>query len=135
MIDNQPATAAVRFADEIPTWVTELYTCFDAMDVDAAVARFSADARVRFGSGKETIGHAEYRAAAAPFLEMISRVSHRFRQVWECGDSAVLVADVDYTLRDGRTMCLPAVTLLRRRADGIIKDMQVYLDIMPMVTA
>ncbi|MGW1028279.1 nuclear transport factor 2 family protein [Streptomyces sp. NPDC002577] len=130
MTETQLHTA--RNTGETPTWVSELYACFDGLDMEAILARFSEDARIRFGNAEPTVGLDEYRATFDAFLGTIRGTAHRFTQVWECGESAVLVAEVEYTCHNGKVMCLPAATVVHRRSDGLIDDMQVFADVTPL---
>ncbi|MFJ8026196.1 nuclear transport factor 2 family protein [Streptomyces sp. NPDC096311] len=130
MTQTQLHTAQI--VGETPAWVAKIYSSFDSLDVEAVLAHFSDDCRVRFGNGEPTVGHEEFLAGATAFLQSVRGMSHRFREVWQCGDSAVLVADVDYIRHNGSRLCLPAVTMLHRRADGLIDDMQVVLDLAPL---
>ena len=52
---------------------------------------------------------------------------HTIVGVWEGGDTTIVEFDVDYTYRDGRTLSVPSLTLLRRRA-GLIESMRIYVD-------
>ncbi|MFK4271524.1 nuclear transport factor 2 family protein [Streptomyces milbemycinicus] len=132
MPQTQPHTAQI--VGETPAWMAELYSSFDTLDLDAVLAHFSDDCRIRFGNGEPTVGHDGFLAGAGAFLQSVRGICHRFRQVWQCGDQAVLVADVDYSCHNGSALSLPAVTLLHRRPDGLIDDMQVVLDVTPLFT-
>ncbi|MFJ8027748.1 nuclear transport factor 2 family protein [Streptomyces sp. NPDC096311] len=130
MNDTQLHTA--RPSNEVPAWVTELYACFDKLDLDALLTHFSEDARIRFGNAEPTVGKDAFRATSGAFLGTIRCTIHRFIQVWEHDESAVLIADVTYDCHNGRTMSLPAATVLHRRTDGLIDDMQVFVDVTPL---
>ncbi|MER7789682.1 nuclear transport factor 2 family protein [Streptomyces sp. NPDC097640] len=121
-----------QIVGETPAWMAELYSCFDTLNVEAVLTYFSPDCRIRFGNGEPTVGHDEFLVGAGAFLQSVRGMCHRFRQVWQCGESAVLVADVGYTLHNGNTLSLPAITVLHRRSDGLIDDMQVVLDVAPL---
>ncbi|MEV4452588.1 MULTISPECIES: nuclear transport factor 2 family protein [Streptomyces] len=131
---NQTELHTAQIADETPAWVAELYSCFDTLNVEAVLAHFSDDCRIRFGNGEPTVGHEEFLAGAGAFLQSVRGMCHRFRQVWQSGDQTVLVADVEYVRHNGSMLSLPAVTLLHRRPDGLIDDMQVVLDVTPLFT-
>jgi len=66
------------------------------------------------------------------YFGSIGGLSHDFREVWESEDSALLVCDVHYTRRDGSVVCLPGVTFIHRRPDGI-DDIQVFMDMTPVM--
>ncbi|WP_262699553.1 MULTISPECIES: nuclear transport factor 2 family protein [Streptomyces] len=130
MTDTRLHTA--QNTGETPSWVSELYACFDRMDLEAMLAHFSEDARIRFGNAEPTVGLNAFRATSDAFLGTIAGTAHRFTQVWECGESAMLLAEVEYTCRNGKVLCLPAATALHRRPDGLIDDMQVFVDVSPL---
>ena len=123
----------IQRTEQVPTWARELFASVDAMDLDAIVARFADDVRFRFGNAQAVVGREDARAATAEFFGLIGGMSHQFREVWELGPSSVLITDVRYTRRDGRVVLLPAATLVHRRADGLVEDMQIFMDVTPAV--
>ncbi|MFE4756755.1 nuclear transport factor 2 family protein [Streptomyces mirabilis] len=130
MTETQSRT--VQKTGEAPGWVTELYACFDRMDQEAMLAHFSDDARIRFGNSEPTVGPEEIRVRFAATADTIRRTAHTFTQVWESNGWAMLLADVEYTCHNEKVMSLPAATVLHRRADGLIDDMQVFVDVTPL---
>ena len=124
---------SVLVTSELPTWAAGLYAAMDAGDIDRVLAHFSEDVRMRFGNAEPIVGRDAVRAASAQFFGSIRSMSHDFRQVWESGDSAVLICDVDYTRRDGAVVRLPGATLIHHRPDGVIDDIQVFMDMTPAV--
>ncbi|MEV7395212.1 nuclear transport factor 2 family protein [Streptomyces sp. NPDC091215] len=121
-----------QIVGEVPAWVSELYSRMDSLNSEAVLVHFSDDCRIRFGNGEPMVGHEAFLAGTGAFQQAVRGMRHRFRQVWQCGDSAVLVADVDYVRHDDRTVTLPAITVLHRRPDGLIDDMQVVIDLTPV---
>jgi ketosteroid isomerase-like protein len=123
--------STVQVGTEVPAWAANLYAAIDANDVDGIVANFSEDVQVCFGNSQPVIGRETFRSLAGEPPGGIRGMSHTFRHVWESGDSALLVADVDYTRRDGEVVRVPCATLIHRQPDGLVKHMQVFVDMTP----
>jgi ketosteroid isomerase-like protein len=126
------AQDTVRIASEAPTWVVELYKAVDSHHLEGILALCAEDFRYRSGNAEPIVGHDALRARSGAHFESIRGMSHQIRQVWESGDSAAVVADVDYTCRSGAQVRLPAITLIHRRVDGLIDEMQIIMDISPV---
>ncbi|WP_433171475.1 nuclear transport factor 2 family protein [Actinoallomurus sp. CA-150999] len=124
----------IQIRTELPSWAAGLYAAMDAGDIDGVIAHFSEDVRMRYGNAETVVGHEAVRAASMQFFGAISGMSHDFHDVWESGDAAMLICDVNYTRSDGSVVCLPAATFIHHRSDGIIDDIQVFMDMAPAVT-
>jgi ketosteroid isomerase-like protein len=128
----QGANITARITSELPAWAAGMYAAMEAGDIDGVLAQMSEDIRMRYGNAEPVVGRDAVRAASAQFFGSIGGLSHDFREVWESEDSALLVCDVDYTLRDGSVMRLPGVTFIHHRPDGI-DDIQVFMDMCPLM--
>ncbi|WP_262699546.1 MULTISPECIES: nuclear transport factor 2 family protein [Streptomyces] len=107
----------------------ELYTAIDAREVEGILAHFADGFRYRSGNAEPIVGRAAFLTRSAAHSALITGMSHYFRQVWERGDSAVVVADVDYTCANGAVVRVPAATVIHRRSDGLIDDIHIITDI------
>ena len=125
-------TGTARITSELPAWAAGMYAAMDAGDIGGVLAHMTEDVRMRFGNAEPVAGRDAVRAASLQFFGSIGGLSHDFREVWESEDSALLVCDVHYTRRDGSVVCLPGVTFIHRRPDGI-DDIQVFMDMTPVM--
>ncbi|MFJ3802562.1 nuclear transport factor 2 family protein [Streptomyces sp. NPDC090088] len=129
---TQPHSRTAQIVGEVPVWVAELYSSMDSLNSEAVLAHLSDDCRIRFGNGEPMVGHEEFLAGTGAFQQAVRGMRHHFNQVWQCGDSAVLVTDVDYIRHDDSVVTLPAITVLHRQPDGLVDDMQVVIDLTPV---
>lgn len=74
-----------------------------------------------FGDGAPLYG----RGAIEEFFATFKGLSHRVRREWT-------VADVTCTRLDDQHVTLPAVSIRRVGADGLIADFRVYADLAPV---
>jgi ketosteroid isomerase-like protein len=123
---------SVQASSKLPAWAAGLYAAMDARDIDGVLDNFSEDARMCSGNAEPIVGHDAIRAASTQFFGSINGMSHEFYEVWECGDSALMTCDVDYTRSDGTVVRLPAATFIHHRADGLIDDIRVFMDMAPV---
>jgi ketosteroid isomerase-like protein len=124
------STVQGTIAGAIPAWVTDTYRSVDHLDVDGFAAHLTDDVEFRFGNAPATTGKDAVREGLTQFFGAIAGMKHNFREVWEAGDDAVLVIDVDYTRLDGDVVTVPVVTSVHRR-DGLTDSMQIFIDVSP----
>ena len=118
-----------------PVWAAGLYAAMDAGDIDGFVSHLSEDVSLRSGNADPIIGRENARAASIQLYGAIGGMKHHFKEVWENGDSVMLVADAEYTRLDGSIVSLPCVTHVHHRADGLVDSMHVFMDISPVFAA
>lgn len=113
------------------TWYEDFYAGVDAMDAARVARMCTADTTVTFANHPPAVGVKAVTAALQQLWSTLNGMQHRFVDVIEDGDRAVLEAIVDYTLPDGRTVSIPAATAILRR-DGLIASQRVYIDLAPL---
>jgi hypothetical protein len=116
-----------------PPWVSDLYAPVDALSIDGFLEHLTDDVSFRFGNAEPSVGHEAVSEGLTQFYGLIKGMKHNFLEVWENGDNAVLVLDVDYTRLGGDLVRIPAVTLVHRR-DGLVDNMQIFIDVAPLMT-
>lgn len=117
-------------------WVTEYFTDVDAMELQSFVDRHAEDAVVVFGNNPPAAGKDAISAAIGGFWSMIGGLRHDRRNLWFVDDgSAVLEASVHYWTRAGTELVMPCVSLLDRRADGLVTSLRVHIDLAPLFAA
>jgi ketosteroid isomerase-like protein len=124
------STVNGTLAQQTPAWVIETYTPVDNLDVEGFASHLTEDVAFRFGNAPGTKGKDAVREGLTQFFGAISGMKHHFREVWESGDDAVLMLDVDYTRLDGDVVTIPCVTRIHR-SEGLADSMQLYLDVTP----
>ena len=113
------------------TWYEEFYAGVDAMDAARVARMCTADTTVTFANHPPAVGVDEVIAALKQLWSTLDGMQHRFVDVIEDGDRAVVEAIVDYTLPGGRTVSVPAATAILRR-DGLVATQRVYIDLAPL---
>jgi ketosteroid isomerase-like protein len=105
---------------------------FPMADRRAVGARFAENATMVFGDGDPMYGRAAIEAGNAAFFAAVKGLSHQVRREWTAGDTAIAVTDVTCTRLDDKRVTLPAVSIWRVGADGLIADFRVYADLAPV---
>lgn len=130
MADTQVSNTVTAGA---PKWVADLYAPVDALSIDGFLAHLTDDVSFRFGNAEPAIGHEPIRAGLTQLYSQLTGMKHHFLEVWENGDNAVLVLDVDYMRKAGDVVRVPAVTLVHRRED-LVDKMQIVIDLAPLMS-
>jgi ketosteroid isomerase-like protein len=113
------------------TWYEEFYAALDAKDIGILDRLCTPDTRVQFANHEPVEGRAAVREVMLHFWSTIERMQHRFTNVFERDDQALLEADVTYTRLDGSSVVIKAGTVIRRR-DGLVADQHIYVDLAPL---
>jgi ketosteroid isomerase-like protein len=111
--------------------ILDLFAAIDAKDVEGLLAHLAPDATQRFGNQEPLHGHQEIGAANAAFFSTIESLSHEVTGLWESDDTVIVRIDATYVRLDGRSVTLPAVSIIRE-SDGLIVDYQVFVDMAPI---
>jgi hypothetical protein len=67
----------------------------------------------------------------AGFCETVDGVRHELVETFEKGNATVVEADVTYTLKDGREVTVPVVTIYRASGE-LIDDYRIFIDVAPV---
>ncbi|MFJ8025762.1 nuclear transport factor 2 family protein [Streptomyces sp. NPDC096311] len=121
--------------DMPPAWITELYAPMETLDVEGLISNLSEDVILRLGNAEPISGHDAVRAASSNLFSTIRGMTHTFLSVWHCGEDTMLVGEAAYNMLDGSTVRLPCATLVHRRADGLVDNMQTFIDMAPVLPA
>jgi ketosteroid isomerase-like protein len=116
-------------------WVLKMYRDADSLNADRAMSWLTPDVVQRMGNAPETHGAAQARTGYEHMLGAVKSMSHQFLNIWDV-DPTTTVAEAlcTYVRKDGRTLTLPATTILRRRGDKVC-DIRVYIDPGPLLQA
>lgn len=106
--------------------ITKWLDAVDMLDVDAASAMFSADARLLTADGRRAEGFGAVRALLADYLAALRSTSHRITAQWHEDDVWIAEVEANYELRDWlQISALPRAFFLREGPGGIA-DLRVY---------
>ena len=111
--------------------ILDLFAAIDAKDVAGLLAHLAHDATQRFGNQEPLHGHEEIGAANAAFFSTIESLSHEVTGLWESDDTVIVRIDATYMRLDGRSVTLPAVSIIQE-SDDLIVDYQVFVDMAPL---
>ena len=111
--------------------IDDLFRAIDAKDVDGLLAHLAPDAIQRFGNQEPLRGHEQIRAGNEQFFDAIDALRHDVTGLWQCDDTIVVRLDASYTRLDGRTVTVPAASILTV-SGGLIADYQVFADMAPV---
>jgi ketosteroid isomerase-like protein len=112
-------------------WVRDYYATVDSMNMERYLAYHTDDVRFRFGSTPTTTGKAPVKEGLDHLWAGLEGMRHQMTGVWIVDNVAIVEADITYTRKDGKSVVLPAVTVLRTEGD-LINDVRVNMDINPL---
>ena len=106
----------------ITTWLEAV----DKLDVDAAVAMFSADAQLLTADGRRAAGIDAVGDLLADYLSVVRSTSHRVTAQWHEDNVWIAEVEANYELRDYLELnALPRAFFVREGPQGI-SQMHVY---------
>jgi ketosteroid isomerase-like protein len=115
-------------------WITDYYQDVDNLRLDEYVRRHTDDVVVKFGNNPPAVGKEQVRQAIGGFFQSIGGMRHRFINVYEEGDTAILELEIDYTRKDGGQVSVPAMSVLHRRGE-LVDQLRIYVDVAPVFAA
>jgi hypothetical protein len=121
-------------------WSARLYDeAVDQKDADGFAAVFTDDAWMRFGNNDPITGRENIRQAIAGFFTLFQSLKHESTGTTWADGTLVVEANVTYTLFDGRTVTVPASTIMRiadpSAATPQVRKCQMYVDLGPLFSA
>jgi hypothetical protein len=109
-----------------------MFADIDRMDADAWAGYLAEDAVMRFGNADPVHGRQACRDALQTFYDTIGGLRHDVVEQWQQGGATIVEADVTYTLKDGREVTVPVVTIYRANEADVIADYRVFIDLAPV---
>lgn len=113
------------------SWVHDYYHTVDTMNMDAYLAYHTDDVRLRFANNPTAEGKAAVAGGLHHLWEALSSLKHDFTEIWEVDNVAIVEANITYVRKDGHTVVLPCVTVLRRQGD-LVDDVRINMDLSPL---
>lgn len=115
--------------------VAEIQAADAAMNTDRFLALLAPDVTLRIGSQPELHGQNAVRQAIDSLFGMMARIQHTTRNLWLEGDRVLLEAQVEFQTKAGKVVTLPYFNALRLRADGLVADYRIHIDLAPLFAA
>jgi len=112
-------------------WFSDLYANIDAMRLDEFVAGLAPDVELVVGNNPAMHGRQAAKDGIAYFWSTINGIKHHLVNVAESNGLTFLEAHVEYLRKDGKSVIIPAVTVLERRGD-LVKSLRIYFDVAPV---
>lgn len=103
-------------------------------DLEKFLSFFSDDTVLRMANSEPVIGRSVIQAWIGGYLRGVSGVRHEPVEIWEREDTVVVRVEVTYTMQNGETFTLPAVTRMRF-ADERLSEYHIFMDPAPVVAA
>jgi len=104
------------------------------MNPEGLAVWYADDGRFRFGNSPPVEGKPAIVDVLRSFYGSIRSMSHAMTGCWVDGETGVWEAEVTFGLPDGRTVTIPAVSVLRTR-NGKVQDFRMVMDAAPLFSA
>lgn len=112
--------------------VRALFAAVEANDIEHYLTFFAEDAEYTIGNNPPLTGAAGIREVYSQVMQRVRRSSHRLKDVWSAAQGIILChADVIYERRDGTTVEVPSLAIIRLK-DGKIAKYQAFIDTNPV---
>ncbi|MFC9840768.1 nuclear transport factor 2 family protein [Rhodococcus sp. NPDC127530] len=120
------------------TVTTEVETTrklLEAADTDIAAFfdYFSDDCAFRMGNNAPVIGKSAIQTWVAQYLTSVASMRHQIIEQWSEGTVAALRVEVTYTLQNGESFTLPAVTRTRVENNKVTEYL-IFMDPSPVIS-
>jgi ketosteroid isomerase-like protein len=124
-------TAIRKMKGSRDTLIKRYYDAVDKMDLEAFKAMHSDNARVIFANFPAAEGPDQIAGAIGQFWSTIDGLKHTFVNRWDNPDESILEVAVDYARKDGRSVTLPCVAILKPEGDKV-GELRVFIDVAPI---
>ena len=111
--------------------IKRYYEIVDAMDLEAFKAMHSKNARVIFANYPAAEGPDQIAGAIGQFWSTIGGLKHNFVNRWDNPEESILEAAVDYRRKDGKSVRVPCVAILKPDGDKV-GELRVFIDVAPI---
>jgi hypothetical protein len=112
-------------------WFSDMYASIDAMHLDDFAASLAPDVNVVVGNNPAMNGRQAAKQGIGYFLSTIDGLRHHMVNVAESKGLTFVEANVEYLRKDGKTVTIPTVTVLKRNGD-LVKSLRIYFDAAPV---
>jgi Domain of unknown function (DUF1857)/SnoaL-like domain len=113
------------------TLIKQYYEAVDAMDLETFKSMHSQKARVIFANFPAAEGPDQIAGAIGQFWSTISGLKHKFINRWDHPEESILEVAVSYKCKDGQTVTLPCITILKPDGDKV-GELRIFTDVAPV---
>ena len=85
------------------------------------VSYFTDDAVYKVGNAAAVVGPESIRRLADSVIHLIEKVSHDVKNIWELGDTLICEMELRYLRKDGKTVTVPNLTIVRFEGERVPK--------------
>lgn len=111
----------------------EVFKTADKMDSVAFSAFLAEDVKFRFSNNDVWTGRQSVVDGLNYLFSKIDGLRHEIKGVYKAGESYAIESIANYTMKDGKVISLPAVSVLKYMGE-LIGDYRIYMDISPVKT-
>lgn len=113
-------------------WAAAFFRDADQLDLPKLINWFGEDIDLRIANMPPIIGREAAEQAFQQFWSTLKGMSHRREQLVVEGDCAFQGSIVTYTRLDGKAASMPVASHLRRRGEGRLNRLWIYIDLAPL---
>ena len=113
--------------------VAKVFKIADGMDAVAFSELLTTDVKFRFSNNDVWTGREAVVSGLNYLFSKINGLKHDIKGIYVQGEGYAVEAIANYTMKDGKNISLPVVSVLKYRGNGI-EDYRIYMDISPVMT-
>ncbi len=113
--------------------VENVFKVADQMNAAAFSELLTTDVKFRFSNEDPVTGMEAVVSGLNDLFSKINGLRHEIKGVYVQGEGYAVEATASYTMKDGKKISLPVVSILKYRGD-MIEDYRIYMDISPVMT-
>jgi len=113
-------------------WVAAFLRDADRLHLPTLMNWFGDDIDLRIANMPLIQGREGAEQAFEQFWSTLTGMSHKREQLVVDGDCAFQGSVVTYTRLDGKTISMPVASHLRRRGEGRLNRLWIYIDLAPL---
>ena len=111
--------------------IKRYYAAVDAMDIDTFKSMHGPNSRVIFANFPPAEGPDQIAGAIGEFWSSLRGLKHKFINRWDHPGETILEVAVSYTRKDGQSVTLPCVTILKPDGDKV-GELRIFTDVAPV---
>ncbi|KQX19524.1 MULTISPECIES: nuclear transport factor 2 family protein [unclassified Sphingomonas] len=113
-------------------WLADFFRDADRLDLPLLTGWFGEDIDLRIANMPPMLGLPAAEEAFRQFWSTIKGMSHEVQQRIVNGRDGMQLSIVTYTRLDDRSVAVPVASHLRRRPDGRLDRLWIYIDLAPL---
>ncbi|MCL5874492.1 MAG: nuclear transport factor 2 family protein [Candidatus Thermoplasmatota archaeon] len=113
--------------------VEDVFKVADKMDAVAFSELLTTDVKFRFSNNDLWTGREAVISGLNYLFSKINGLRHDLKGIYVKGVGYAVEAIANYTMKDGKVISLPVVSVLKYRGSSV-EDYRIYMDISPVMT-